>query len=283
MQLWIESGVVFDYRPAGLMGQGEAMLFTEYGLVVDDTDDFRSCADILNDSDYPGDFILARPPTPKAVEEAALAGFMPMSARFDEGAESITLFTPKLHRVRCLIDPSDVRPTKTVLRTAKRYALGLNLDFPAVLAGCFAKHGDGWLTPELRACFLELARSSAARAVHWTSAELYQDGRLVAGEIGYVIGSAWASLSGYTTVSGAGTVQLYALAALLAKTGLRVWDLGMPIDYKLRLGARILERKHYLPLLRDAYSAPVSAIFCVHQEPRPVAELLATSSILQIL
>ncbi|MFH2115553.1 MAG: hypothetical protein ABIJ86_13720, partial [Spirochaetota bacterium] len=93
----------------------------------------------------------------------------------------------------------------------------------------------------------------ASRRVKFISVELWRDGILVAGELGYAVGSSYASLSGFRSLSGAGTVQLAALAGLLAESGFRIWDLGMPMQYKTALGGHSIPRHEYLPLLHDAY------------------------------
>jgi Leu/Phe-tRNA-protein transferase len=251
------------------------MIYTEYGQELGSGLDYGRLAGVLAAAQYPGEFLFDSELGPDTVERASLAGFMPMSARLPQDGFAGVYLAAKLHTRRCVALPSALRPTKSALRDAKRYSLGINIDFDATLAGCVSAHGDDWLSAELCAAFRTLARERQGRRIKMLSAELYADGELVAGEIGYLIGSAYASLSGYTLRSGAGTVQLYALAALLARKGLRLWDLGMPLEYKLRLGASVEPREQFLALIREAYAHNERCALAGPLEPLPAAELLA--------
>lgn len=195
------------------------------------------------------------------VEEAALAGFMPMGISFDSPRGRRDALLAKLHLERCLLRPELVRIRRTVRREARKYRLSFNRCFNRVLDSCVARHGSGWLVPDLVAAFSALHAERSKRQAVFISVELWQqngeESRLVAGEIGYRIGQAYASLSGYTDVSGAGSVQLAALGKALAASGLRVWDLGMQIEYKREIGAAVLDRAGFMPALASAYkSAP---------------------------
>lgn len=238
---------------------------------------FPAAAAELDDLDWPGEFVFAPELSAAMVCAAAQAGFMPMSAVFTvaEGVER-TFFTPKLHTLRCLLPPEQVHIGRTARRQAAAYTISQNRDFLAVLRHCIAVHGQGWLTPELCSVFLQLQQqqqqqglqhidsgpptldsaAGAGKTMHLVSVELWKGAELAAGEIGYQIGSVYTSLSGFYLFSGAGTVQLMLLGRLLAETGCRLWDLGMPLEYKQTLGGRLLPRREYLPLLLEAYACP---------------------------
>lgn len=236
--------------------------------------DYPAAARELDALDWPGEFVLSPELSAVTVTAATLAAFMPMSAVFTiaEGVER-TFFTPKLHTVRCLLPPEQVHVSRTARRQAGAYILSLNRDFPMVLRHCVAVHGSGWLTPDLCSVFSDLQQEpqpqpcgsevaapdsadAAGRTVQFVSAELWKGTELAAGEIGYCIGTVYTSLSGFYLIPGAGTVQLTLLGRVLAETGYRLWDLGMPMEYKVSLGGRLLPRREYLPLLLEEYARP---------------------------
>ena len=237
-------------------------------------DEPASCAAEFVTRGYEGEFALCPAWDADLVERVALAGFMPLSARLAAWPEPRTALLPKLHVARCLMDPVRTRAGSTVARESRRYTLSANARFEAVLAACVAVHGEDWLASELVAAFCRLHAERAARTVRFVSFELSRDGEMVAGEFGYIVGASYASLSGFRTVSGAGTVQLAALGGLLAGSGVRVWDLGMPVAYKAALGSVEYPRERYLRLLRTAYAGPVPALVET-MPPVPAGELVA--------
>ncbi len=224
---------------------------------IEPGDDFGSCAEIIA-AEYTEEFALFPYIDGETVEEATLARFMPMGLALITPRSRHDFFLPKLHLERCLLDPRTVRVTKTARRESRRYLLSCNRMFSSVLSACVEQHGPDWLVSDLTTAFTQLHDQRALRKVAFISVELWRvhdDGpELVAGEIGYLIGSAYASLTGYRNASGAGTVQLAALGCLLASSGIKVWDLGMELGYKRDLGGRVLPRNRFMPILARAYA-----------------------------
>jgi leucyl/phenylalanyl-tRNA--protein transferase len=249
---------------------------------IEPGDDFAVCADVLSEP-YRHEFAIHPTIAPDEVENACRAGFMPMAMILSsQDGDCKEYFTPKLHLERCLLDPATVHISDTARRESKKYSLSLNRSFDEVLDGCVRQHGDGWLTDALVDSFRQLHAERTARAVKFVSAELWKQEEsntvLVAGEIGYRIGVSYASLTGFSRVSGAGTVQLTTLGAVLASAGIKVWDLGMAMDYKTNLGGLALPRRIFLPALRHAYSARLDAADldpCATSALQPAREVIA--------
>jgi hypothetical protein len=83
------------------------------------------------------------------------------------------------------------------------------------------------------------------------SAFLEEDGMLISGEIGYIIGNTYTSLTGFssreTQYKNYGTTQLVLLGQYLHQNGFTFWNLGQSyMPYKFALGARQYDRADFL-------------------------------------
>jgi leucyl/phenylalanyl-tRNA--protein transferase len=214
------------------------------------------------EAEYPDEFCASSSFDPDFVDTFCAAGFIPMAAKGEDGSEYLI---PKLHILRSVLDPCDVSVTRTARRESSRYTFRLDSRFDEVLEACVATHGEDWLRPPLLTCWRELFATRDSRLSRFASMELYEADRLVAGEVGVFSGACYTSLTGFKRVSGSGTVQLAALARYLEAAGVRLWDLGMPLDYKATLGARNVSRSEFLTLFRAARGANSSlrAGFCL--------------------
>jgi len=206
------------------------------------------------ESSYPDEYCASASFDPDFVDSLCWSGFIPMATGEAEGAEYLI---PKMHVERSAMDPSEVVVTRTARRESARYDFRVDERFSDALDSCVATHGDGWLRPPLVACWKELFETRQARRSRIASMELYACGRLVAGEVGVFVGSCYTSLTGFRSESGAGTVQLAATARYLESIGARLWDLGMPLDYKAALGAAVVPRAEFLARFREARAVDI--------------------------
>lgn len=241
---------------------------TASGLVVIlPGDDCGAVADRLVALGYGSEFCLSPSFDPAFLEDLAATGFLVMSAKMSDDSY---ILLPKLHLRRSVLDFRCLHASRTVRRIMDRYELRVGEDLEAVLARCVAVHGDDWLTPPLLAAlrFLGASGYSGAdtapawiggrRCVGVVSFGLYRDGVLVAGEFGVAVGGVYTSYSGYRDEDSAGSVQLAMTGNYLRERGFRLWDLGMPMDYKTSLGAENLERSQFLRVFRAAASSSAS-------------------------
>ena len=210
-------------------------------------------ADWLEEN-YPDEFCASLSFEADFVDGLCASGFIPMALKDDEAGE---VLIPKLHTIRSVLDPRAVLVTRTARRESRRYRLGLDLRFEEVLTACLETHGADWLRPPLLESWRELFASRGKRKSRFASMELYEGDRLVAGEIGVFVGGCYTSLTGFRRESGAGTVQLAATARYLESAGAKLWDLGMPLDYKATLGAHDVSREEFLVLFREARAAGI--------------------------
>jgi Leu/Phe-tRNA-protein transferase len=239
------------------------------------------------------------------------AGFLPIAMSVDAPRRDVVL-GPKLHLMRCVMDPRAVHTAKTVRKRARKFTLSVDRCFDRVVESIVAQHGENWLFPIVQRALRGLhtpARGGAASCdsateaasappspatptatVHsfemWSEApapapasdsgsasafgEAWREAggagppqRLVAGELGYVVGGVYTSLTGFSLrdagAASAGAVQLLATARLLDANGFALWDLGMGMAYKTDLGAADVPRADFICALRKHRGAPQRA------------------------
>ena len=187
------------------------------------------------------------------------AGFLPIAA---ELTKDQYLLLPKLHQHRCcavLHQTSayyhPIHIPKSVRKKAKHWNLKINTSFDLVVQYCHEQHGIGWLYPPIVEAFRALYEDSdktRPNHIRLHSIECWNDetGELGAGELGVVVGSIYTSLTGFCRSSGAGTIQLGALAGLLRSANCSCWDLGMGMAYKYALGAVDIPRREFVHLVK---------------------------------
>ena len=167
-----------------------------------------------------------------------------------------------------LADFADLHVAKKVRKRAGLYRLSVDQRLDAVLAGIRKHHGGAggsWVHPQYEQLLRRLMQAPTAvpgaagcelRAHSVELVDAADGSTVVAGEVGYSIGSVYTSLTGFFDratlreapaaagaaggeggVAGsagkpkydsAGTVQLVALGTLLRKEGFKFWNLGHP-------------------------------------------------------
>lgn len=156
----------------------------------------------------------------------------------------------KLHKERSIMEDIALKLhiEKKTRKLSRRYEVTLDTAFEQVVEKVWAQHGHNWLFPVLARTFKRMhdANGSGEFRASVHSVEVWKQGELVSGELGFTIGGVYNSLTGFTGESNAGKVQLAALGELLALNGFSHWDLGMVMDYKLRLGAEKFPRARFL-------------------------------------
>lgn len=224
-------------------------------------DDPDWIVDVMLETGYDDEFCYALSFDPLFVAALMKAGFLVMSAavkpvRGPDGKLYRYLLLPKLHLERSVLFWEDLRETGTVKRLLKRYELRYDADFDRIMDRCVQVHGGDWLTPPLLQSLREVRAAGGGggdpAAPKPVSFALYREGKLVAGEFGVVSGRVYTSYSGYRDENSSGTVQLALTGRYLRDAGFAFWDLGMPLDYKDRLGARNISPRLFVDLFRKA-------------------------------
>jgi len=212
----------------------------------------RLYADQVTDYYWSEDF------SPQFYLAQAQAGFIAVTERH-QGEE---MLLPELQRSYALLDFSDLHISRKSRRILKRdrphLRVGMVLHPTAERIRTYHRHA--WLTPRYEATLEALNLQRTPLKV--ISATLYHQEQPIAGEIGYILGRTYTSLSGYSSRDRRyrhyGMVQLVLLGQWLERHGFAFWNLGQPyMPYKFALGAREYTREAFLGRWHSAVSQPL--------------------------
>jgi len=190
--------------------------------------------------------------------ELAKAGFIATSYDTLEGL----VLLPEMQFDYAIIEFQNLHISKKVKRLLKRddYTFLFNSHFDEVIQHIEAQHKDNWLKAEYKELMKRLYKKSYENFRLISVALLSsKSGEIIAGEIGYIIGKTYTSLSGFSSrekeYANYGTLQLVLLGKYLQEQGFSFWNLGHPhMPYKKRLGVKILSREKFLPLWQSESS-----------------------------
>jgi len=202
---------------------------------------------------YMGKFCWSTSFEPNFVASLIYQGYLPMAEGGLKGPIHY-IFLPKLHLQRCVLKFEDLHIQKQVRKRSSRFEISCDQCFNEVIEGCLQQHGENWLYPPILEVFKYIFEKGEVQGVKMHSFELWQNNTLVAGEMGYSVGGCYTSLSGFSRVNSAGSVQCVATAKLLQQSGASFWDLGMALEYKIRMGAKCVPRAEFLEELREVRS-----------------------------
>ena len=177
----------------------------------------------------------------------AKAGFIAVT----DYCEEEELLLPEIQFSYALLDFKNLHISKKVSRILrkKNIELIISQNINTVVKEINASHKNCWITPR----YLEMLKTTENIDNNFKliSVSIKDKNRLIAGEIGYIIGKTYTSLSGFSSrekeYNNYGTVQLVLLAQYLEKNEFKFWNLGQSyMTYKLSLGAKIYERHEFL-------------------------------------
>jgi len=184
----------------------------------------------------------------------AKAGFIAVTDTY-EGQE---LLIPEIQFRYALLDFRDLHISKKVSKLIKKKNLHIEIDnnIEEIAEYIQASYQNSWLSP--RYCQTLRATESLDKNFQVITAYLKSEGKIIAGEIGYIIGSTYTSLSGFSSKEkqyyNYGTAQLVLLGKYLETDHFSFWNLGQPyMDYKLALGAKIYDRDAFLTRWHTAH------------------------------
>jgi len=191
------------------------------------------------------------------VVDAYLAGVFPMP--LSEGGlppGAMGWWSP-VHRG--ILPLADLRVTRSLRHSARRYRVTVDAAFDDVIARCAdPRRPSGWIDEAVVEVYTELHRLGVVHSVEaWTP-----DGDLAGGLYGVSLGGLFAGESMFhDPVIGrdASKVALWALVRMLGADGdeRRLLDVQWVTDHLASLGAVEVDRVDYLRLLSEALDAPL--------------------------
>ncbi len=187
--------------------------------------------------------------SPKFYIAQAQAGFIAVTDTY-EGKE---LLLPEIQFSYAVLHFENLHTSTKVrkLLRKKQLQLKISTDISPVIKKIRSHHKRCWLTPRYEAMLLQTQKMH--EDFHLIESHIEEDGAYIAGEIGYIIGDTYTSLSGFSSrekhYRNYGTAQLVLLAHYLKENGFAFWNLGQSyMPYKFALGSRVYERRKFLNL-----------------------------------
>lgn len=181
----------------------------------------------------------------------ASCGFISTSVTLDDKFYLL----PEMQFEYSILDFENLNISKSISKLIDKnlHKFSINTNIDEVLNKLQEYHKNNWLTGKYKDLIKELYKEDFEHGFEVLSIELYDEktNELIAGEIGYKIGSTYTSLTGFSLrekeYKNWGKLQLVLLALYLKENNYSFWNLGHPyMQYKLDLGAKTYKRLDFL-------------------------------------
>jgi leucyl/phenylalanyl-tRNA--protein transferase len=153
---------------------------------------------------------------------------------------------------RFVLFPEELKLSASMKQVLKKgiFKITFDEDFAGVIAGCkdSPRRGqDGtWITKEVEAAYIALHKAGYAHSV-----ECWQDGALVGGFYGVMLGDCFFGESMFASVSNASKAAFVTFVQKAVVLGLRVIDCQVYTEHLASLGARFISRKAFLQMIQS--------------------------------
>ena len=197
--------------------------------------------------------------TPELLLQAYAMGVFPMAEGRDDPV--VHWVDPRLRGIFPL-DGFHISRSLAKLIRQGRFTITTDRDFAGVVRGC-ADRAETWINEEIFNLYNALHETG-----HAHSLEVWQDGRLVGGVYGVVLGAAFFGESMFSRETGASKVALAWLVHRLRAGGFQLFDTQFLTPHLASLGAVEIPRAAYHKRLRAALAAE-AAFNPPHYQPLP--------------
>jgi leucyl/phenylalanyl-tRNA--protein transferase len=181
---------------------------------------------------------------PSTLVNAYARGLFPMG--IGRGGHQIGWWSPN---PRGILPLHDLRVTRSMKQSARRYTVRVDTDFDAVIRACAAPTREGgWINKHFVRAYTNLHRLGWAHSV-----ETYnEDGHLVGGLYGVRINGFFAGESMFHIQRDASKVALMHLVAVMGDSGMELLDVQWSTPHLASLGVIEVPRAEYLDRLARA-------------------------------
>ncbi|HEU4604205.1 MAG TPA: leucyl/phenylalanyl-tRNA--protein transferase, partial [Steroidobacteraceae bacterium] len=147
---------------------------------------------------------------------------------------------------RAVLMPQEMKVSRSLAKTIRNRGFETRIDtaFRDVIRACGSSElrpGGTWLSPEMRAAYIQLHRLGYAHCV-----ETWLEGELVGGLYGVSIGAMFFGESMFSTERDASKVALKRLCDELIARDIQLIDCQMATPHLLSLGAKLIPRREFI-------------------------------------
>jgi leucyl/phenylalanyl-tRNA---protein transferase len=152
---------------------------------------------------------------------------------------------------RAVLDNESLHLSRSMKRTLRKtpWTVTQGTALSEVMQGCAGRREGTWLQPEMQAAYLNLGRRGEA-----LSYEVWEEGALVGGLYGVLLGGFFAAESKFHRRTDASKVALVCAVMDLWGRGLRLFDVQFLTKHLGTMGVHEVSRAEYLSRLADALS-----------------------------
>lgn len=179
--------------------------------------------------------------SPERLLRAYRSGIFPWYS----GEEPILWWCPSR---RCVIPTASVHISRRLGRLLRqqRYRVTADRAFDAVVAGCIRGREETWITPEMRAAYLEMYRLGYGHSI-----EVWADGDLAGGLYGLALGHMFFGESMFSRRRDGSKVALVSLCRVLERWQFPLLDCQVSSPHLVGLGAELVPRQSFIEHLRE--------------------------------
>jgi leucyl/phenylalanyl-tRNA--protein transferase len=153
---------------------------------------------------------------------------------------------------RCVIFPDKLHISSSMRKilNGNVFKITYNQNFDGVIRGCAKKKRPGqngtWITDDIIKAYTELHRLGFVHSV-----EAWEDGELVGGCYGLLLGDVFCGESMFANIPNASKAAFLTFAEMLFAKGTAFIDCQIPTKHLISLGGEEMPRKDFLALLKE--------------------------------